>query len=404
MQRYLKLFLLTLTVTLAAIVSTNILVDPFDIFRTGAFPQLEKTRRDADGARIATGFDIVRGGYRTLFLGNSRMKRMIKGQVKELPGHELNAGLAGGNIFEIVRAGRLAFGKPGLTCVYVGLDFNGFSSIGGVKGSYAISPLAGGPYWLSRIKVALSLDSLRRSVDTLRDHLGTVDSAPALQPGEPRERFLAMTRNFLGVYRSTAYDPERVRFLAAMIDRFTRDGVQVIGLISPVHAWHEEAMFAAGMGQDYLRWRRDVAQAFHASAERSARNPCASSSSAALLYDFAGYRPLSQTHVPDEKTATSDPWYDESSHVTPLIGHAMILHTMGRATGLPFTPLQLAEILTPENLETNEGAMLARREAYRKSPDGKTIAPLLTQWQATDAPEPATRRFYLQPSDYDALR
>lgn len=398
MRSYVKTFLLTTCLTITFVAATNVIIDPFDVFRAVKIEGLTKTRRDADGARIATGFDIVRGEYRTLMLGSSRMQRMIKQPIAELPGEELNAGLAGANVYEIVRAGRLAFDNPKLECVYVALDFGSFSSVADIKGSYHTSPLAGGPIWLARIKVALSLDTLRRSFDTLRDQYKTKQEA-SLSPGEPRERFIAMTRNFLGVYRSHSYDPKRVEFLAAMIDRFTANGVQVIGMVSPVHAWNEEAMFAAGKGEDYLRWRRDVTHMFARFAGRPVRAGCATSKASAVIYDFAGYRTLSQTRVPDAQTDQPHAWYYESSHMTPLIGHAMILETIGKRPKFPFG----AQVLTPANLAKSEKELFARQSAYRRSADAKTIAPLLESWK-DDAPEPATRRFFLTDKDFEEVR
>ena len=406
--RYLVVLLTTLMVSVLLVAAINITIDPFDVFRIADIPgiNLQKAKRNADGARIATGFDILRGGHRTLFLGSSRTGSGMPDQdMTELAGNELLAGLAGAQIYEIVRALKLALHNSKLECVYLGLDFNGFSAAEKIKGAYWISPLSGDPIWLTRLKIALSLTTLRRSVQTLQANLAGADpvieqrnAQQTFAAGEQRRMFEAMLRNWINVYRSAAYDPQRVAFLGVMLDRLTATGIQVIGLIHPLHAWQEEVFWRIGKADDYFRWRDDLTNLFARYSGRATKKPCAGPQSS-VLWDFGGFQELAQRPAPTPQQTLSHPYFYETSHFYREVGAMMVKRTLGFAD-----PTNFGTVLTPSNAAANKRAILQRRQSYlQQSVDSVALNRLFENYLQTAQTPSQGHRFFLTQADFEAL-
>ena len=160
-KRFIRRLLAVAFGILALVGVINLVADPYDSVRLVTVEGLNnyKPKRNSDGARISTGMDLLRGGFRTAFLGSSRTRTGMPIDVPALPGTELNGGLAGANIFETVRSAMMLIGREDVECI--------FSSVGKIKGSYWNSVLEGSPPLLSQVRTALSFQTLRRSLSTL---------------------------------------------------------------------------------------------------------------------------------------------------------------------------------------------------------------------------------------------
>lgn len=406
-RRYLRWLLLTPLAGLALVAVANLVIDPYDAYglvRVAGF-NAEKTRRNAEGSRIATGYGILRGGYRTLFLGTSRVQRSFPRQSHVLEGVEFNAGMAGANMFEIVRAARLAYDRPGLECVVIGLDFNSFSSVGKIKGSYWNSPLAEGPLWLASVKSALSIDTIRHGLATVQENLTkhSNTASPPLATGQARRQFEVMTRHFAARYRSRDYDRRRMDLLSVALDQFTARGIQVAGVIAPIHGWQEAALWHGGLGDEATQWRRDLAATFGRYADRPARAPCFVGD-AATVWDFAGFQDLARSPAPGPDSDQPHPYFLDTSHSRPELGEAILARMSGHPHPLIGDHALFGVMLdpTPAGLDVQLTALERRHEAYLRIADGRAVSQLLDHYRRADPPEPVGRRFFLDDDDFTA--
>ena len=410
-RKYLQWLLGVAVFLLLLVACTNAVIDPYDIHRWVRIEGLNavKTEEHKDGGRVSVGHAIATNTYDSLLLGNSRMRTGFLNDYDLLPGVELNAALDGANIFESVRAASLASSRKPLRCVFIGLDFVAFSAVAKIKGAYWNSPLAGGPIVLSKLKTDLSIRTFRRSIATVRENR-TANPSKALPkasltypPGLQRQWFVDMTKAFIPIYSTHVYDENRVRFLGRMVDRFSQRGVQVFGLLLPIHAWQEETIYRVGQGKAYASWRADLTELFARFAHRKPSRPCNAQAGAAMLTDFSGFRPIATSPVPDEKATEPHPFYLESSHFTPLIGGGMLSFVLGEPIPDAIPHATFADDVRPHSTSTLKDQRGQRRAAWLASDDGRAFVAHFARWQVAGQSEPSSERFFLTPDDFNSL-
>ena len=146
MARYLSILLGIPSLLIASMATINTIVDPFDIYRVVRVDgfNAEKTERATEGARVSVSFDILRGAYVVVFFGNSRVQSTIPSEIPGLPGPVLNAGMANATGLELAKAVRLVPVDGSVRCVFIGLEYEEFATLGRVRGSYWLSALPDG--------------------------------------------------------------------------------------------------------------------------------------------------------------------------------------------------------------------------------------------------------------------
>ncbi|MBI1212641.1 MAG: hypothetical protein GC190_14345 [Alphaproteobacteria bacterium] len=397
MTRYLRLLLgipLALTFAMAAI---NVLVDPFDIYRIAAIKGFNepKPERGSDGARVAIGFDLVRGKYAVLFLGTSRVQNGIPDQIDGLPSPIENAGMPSADVIEIARATALASRHKSLRCVFIGLDYEMADSSAKTKGTYWLSPLSGASPAMSRLRTALSITTFHRSLDTLSvDAFGMASGKRVFGIKGQRARFVAITRDYFAKSRSFVYDPQRLRLIGIVVERLTRAGIQVVGFIPPIHAWNEEAFIRAGNADNAKRFRRDLVQIFDHASTRTPRAPCVAGGGA-VLWDFGGFQPLSEVPIPASSATALQPYYRETSHFHTSVGTALVRRMLGLDYAIPFKAQDFGVRLTATKLDADLSAIDRRRSEWlARSADATQLAAMISKWRKTDADKRSTTEKY----------
>jgi hypothetical protein len=293
-------------------------------------------------------------------------------------------------------------------CIIIALELEDFD-VAPVKGSYWASALPDANGALSLFRQAASTKTFTRSLQTIDDNVSgrATKESPwreTYNPGEQRARFVSTAHETYRKFHDFSYDPERTRYLAAVIDRLTQRGIQVIAFFSPTHAWREEALFRAGRGDDYFRFRRDVVAALSPLAQRAAaRAPCVEGPALAL-WDFAGFQPISQIEPPDTAARKADPFFYEASHFTPRVGAAVLQRIASAPTeGALLAPDQFGVRVDPSTLDADEAAIRARRAAFLQTQSGKEIAALADGWARTDQDRGEAPRFYITRQDWRTL-
>lgn len=392
MQLYTRLFLIILGSALALFVAFNALVDPYD---TGTGPRIagltaEKTRVHEDGRRVQVGHQIGQVSAGTLITGSSRTVDGFPMEVEDWPGGLWNAGIRGSNAFELAHLAAIAGREADLRCFIVGLDMAEFASGEKYKPAFPISRLADGRRFVATARVTLSPNTFARAVQTVQENItGTAPEPPfrAVYPaGEQYRRFMNTPLPTLSYYRAMRISPERMDFLFSTLEALAREGVQVIGYIHPVHAWNEEAIFSAGRTQAYFDFRAEMTARFAALEQAGEPVSACIPGGAAVLWDFSGYQPPSTTPLPASDQTISHDVYHEPAHYLPALGLQMLAVMQA---GEPIDGFGIN--LSQSDPRNSEAAILARREAYRSTPDGERLyamlAPALTEtgsrgWQS----------------------
>lgn len=378
MQRYTRLFLIVLGSALALFTGFNALVDPYD---TGTGPRLEglnavKTRAHEDGRRVQVGHSIGQVEAGTFVTGSSRTVDGFPMQVEDWPGGLWNAGIRGSNAFELAHLAAIAGREADLRCFIVGLDLAEFSSGEKYKPAFPISRLADGRRWLATARVTLSPNTFARAVQTLQENITGERPEPPFMDvypaGEQYRRFINTPVPTHAYYSAMRVSPQRMDFLFETLETLAREGVQVIGFIHPVHAWNEEAIFAAGRAEDYFDFRAEMAARFAALEAAGEPVEACVPGGAGVLWDFSGFQPPATTPLPAPDQTVSHPVYHEPAHYLPALGLDMLAVMQA---GEPINGFGVN--LSQSDPRDSEAAILSRREAYLTTADGQALQDLL---------------------------
>lgn len=409
MRRYLFAFLAIPVIGIFAIAACNVVIDPFDIYRFVTIAHLNQAKpvRDSNGARIAISHEIMRGGYRALFIGNSRVQRGFPQTAPEIEGGALNAGMAGATALEAARAAALGRRVAGVDCMFVSLDFASFNTVGNKSGGYNESALPDGSRWRSWVETAFAYPTLVASVNTVSANafgaqLAELSEAPTVET-VPRTKFVKSGRLALAFYRGFEYDTERLKLIVRVIDLMTAQGIQAIVFFPPTHAWNEEAIWDGGKAETYLRFRRDALTALEPFRARPVHKACDASSGAVSSWDFSGFRLPARQAVPTAETRGATTPFTEAQHFDRTLGTAMLRMMIGAAPQSPWHGADLGERIDLPGLAANEAGMEARRQQWLDSPDGATLEELVKDWRRSDAPTPSSDRSFLTADDFAGL-
>lgn len=410
MTRYLALALAIPLAGLLLMCIFNVVVDPFDIYRIVAIESVNATKpvRDSNGARVTVSHDILRGGYRAIFVGNSRIEVGFPKALPEISGGVLNAGMAGANALEMARAAALARRTAGVDCIFISLDFASFNAVGNKTGGYLESALPDGSRWRSWLETAFAYPTLVASINTvsanlLGGQLADLTAAP-VEARPARAKFETSARAAFAFYRGFEYDRDRLNLVIRVIDLMTAKGIQAIVFFPPTHAWNEEAIWGAGRAQTYLQFRRDSLAALDRLATRPARAPCDENAKAISTWDFSGFRKPALTAVPSAEVRGVTSPFMETQHFNETLGRAMLLRMLGREARSPWSGDQIGERIDSATVaQADRDLERRRREWLRSSPDARALSTLVAEWRAKDNPAPPSDRSFLTPADFAGL-
>ncbi len=404
MARYLSILLGIPGVLLTLMAAINTIIDPFDIYRVVTVDgfNAQKTELPAEGARVSVSFDVLRGAYPVAFFGNSRVQSTIPSEIAGLPAPVLNAGMANVTGLELAKAVRLVPLNGGVRCVFIGLEYEEFATLGRVRGAYWLSAFPDGSSSLAKLRTAFSFTTFNRAVQTVAANLaGRTAARPEaiVVPSHQHDAFVVSAREAFARFRNFEYDAQRVTILGRTITRLASHGVQVFGFLSPIHAWNEEALWQAGHGPDSLRLRRDLVEIFAQAAAYPSSAPCAKGKSASL-WDFGGFQPISVSPVPMSGAASAQPYYREAMHYTRAVSIALARRIVGLDNGLGVSNTDFGIEITRENIDADLAAIAHRRDHWlASSPDASALLALVSKWRQTDSADPSTERYYLTASD-----
>jgi hypothetical protein len=407
MRRFVLLLLATAAVVVAGAMAFDLAMDPYDVLGGPRWKGVNqvKTRRISDGRRVIVGFSVLKP-RRTLYAGDSRVWDGFGETPPPWGGSWFNAGMPSGNAFELGRALALQ-ARAGVDCVVLGLDAQDYDQVSKIKGAFWLSPLLDGSAPMATLRMAASKTTFGRALDTWRDNANRRwrpgEWPLVYAPGGQLAIFRATAEEYEERFQAYAYDPERVRFIASIVERMTERGVQLIGVFTPLHAVGTEAVFRGGGAGALFRFRRDIAGALGAFAARRPRAPCVPGG-AVVLWDFWGDQPFSTPPLPGAQETRAHPDFYDAAHFTPRIGAEMLRRMAGLAPREAFAKTAPFGVrVDAASLAAADAAILARRAAWLRTPQGREASAFFDQAERRAAPLPVGERFYLSRDDWRRL-
>jgi hypothetical protein len=372
-KHYLTLFSLLVTGLLLAVVTTNVIVDPFGLFRQVRIKgfNAQKTQQMKLGGRNVKAYAIIEGKFDAIILGSSRAQTGID------PHHPVfgrsstyNAALPETNLYELEKVFRLVKSRRQAKILVIGLDFLLFTDSRRTAGDFEQSTLAGRSVARSRYSSLLSLDTFKYSLFTVADNikgrksrfsdLGFKKRAADLsRTGGHRAMFDDVLKgkfmNDTGIYSTYVYSSQRVNLLTSILAACRHAGIQVYSFISPVHATQLEAIRAMGLYEVYEQWERDLARVY------SDHNRAHPDEQAYRLLDFSGYNDWTTEPIPDDEHPLQKMhWYWESSHYKKELGNLVLKAIFDPGSDTAFSGYEI----TDNDIEQHLAALRRQRDAY----------------------------------------
>ena len=366
------IFIITFATLLASIAALNWVIDPYDALGGISLPGINEhkySRVTGTAHFLALAF----GSYQGLLLGSSRAQNALDPTHPGFGGRRVyNAALAGVSIGKLRTVFEYARSHNDLAQVVVALDFQMFDtgSGAGTPNDASWMPGAREPGFAQVLLTAdVTRDSIRtlwgnlqgKPPDTVRGLITETNPVRLFYISEmEKSGYRTGIRNHLrsqlraGWLKTYAYDPAQVDMLAAIVDESRRDGIDLRLLISPVHALQLEAIYAAGHGKDFARWKRDLVRA------AAARDGFP----AVPLFDFTGWSGPTAEAVPEDGKRMR--WYIEASHYTKDLGDRVLDRVLDHRDPHRASPRDFGVALSSDNIGQHLARMREDRRRYRR--------------------------------------
>lgn len=359
----------------------NILIDMYKIFGTPTWAGINSTKHGVDRhARIAKAYAVMQSSPEAAILGSSRAESALDPMHPLFSGQRTyNLAFPGAAVYEQFRYLQHAAHSGQLKKAMVALDFHQFLGnqqklssdfrenrlavdAQGTFQSYpwldAISLVASGSAfkesWWS-LRHQRNQESIYRS-DGYRNDSGDVPAMHGKKGGQKIE-FLASERSYVRVYRSGASaltnyqlikrEPEKD--VQDMLELGRQQNIEVVFVISPIHARHLALIKAMGLWERFENWKRQLALIV---GEPTTNGQCA-------IRDFTTINEITSEAVQPEDSKIAMKWWRESSHASSAAGWKML-----DVIQSGMSPIEnYGDCLTPSGID----ALLAReREALSK--------------------------------------
>lgn len=277
---YNKLLILIAGFITLSIFSFNMLVDPYRVWNLLSIKSFNEAKPRADIVdQLFKPLAVAHIKPDILFLGSSRVAYGMNPShpLVRARGRPYNMALLGGDLYSIRRNLEHAFYiNPNIKTVFMGLDFFAFSSKVDTPPTFSESRLMTNSINLTDVvKTTLTLDVTRDSILTVWSNLhdpalqrfsadGSLTAIPMSQNVKKYgmiERFERSLRIYLGESRLGNYErsDEAYADYQRIADIVRTNGAEFIVYINPVHALLLEAIHRTGNWEEYLSWRRHMA-------------------------------------------------------------------------------------------------------------------------------------------------
>lgn len=383
-HRYLRIYLLLAIALLSGLAAFNAAVDPYGIYAWISRPGWNDYKAEAvKRERMYKAYRACRERPDAVVIGSSRALALSPEHPgwPDGPRRIYNLALRGGNVAEHRAFFEYAHGLEPQKVVVLTLPFYSYEAEEhrlAPEDARRLASLSNGPclYGPDLPATLLSLDGLNASRRTLRDQEKAARKPSFLPDGmfseneyrddAERKGQWEMFRLIERYYLTRNYAPHpgpgpryvdprtgesTLGDLRAILDLAHRDGVDLRLVISPVHARLMEALFAAGLWQEFESWKRELVGQVQEAARDAEAEPFP-------LWDFTGYGPMQTEPVPpaDDRGVRLERFWDPA-HFRLETGNRVLDRVFGTAS----EPGGFGVLLTPANLEAE---LASQREAH----------------------------------------
>lgn len=410
LAKYLRTYAITVILSLLAVISFNVLIDPYRIFDLRVLKTINDVKPYAsDKQKFGKALLAESSSADAAILGNSRAEIGFDPNYSGWPVKPvLNLAIAGTGIEDSRNyLKHLAhFRKPGL--VLLGVDFQDFliptdqtevvrSESTPLTEDYILSVYPDGRLYSeyslrkfqNRVHDTVSLNTLWNAAGTITAQRDPYAKNLTSNGFNPLKDYLkvAATEGYYALFQQRA-----VEFSATMnkkpknlyawhqntssafeiyrdILKYCKDnGIKLIVLIYPYHAFNLEILDMAGLGSLYLEWERQLVKI-----NREETNE------AVPLWDFSGYNRFTTEAVPDRgDKKTQLQWYWEAGHFKKELGNIVQARVFGSPiSGIPDSE-SFGVLINEANIDNHLAEFSRSRLLYRET--DKRGMEIVRQW------------------------
>lgn len=247
----------------------------------------------------------------------------------------------------------------------IGLDFLSFNESNVPPPTFSKAQLRWHP-WPTNESVATLTpwDALYASVTTLRVNRSEPDQAvyrweaPKDNPmsdGRVRafREYLPVVMGNSSLYPGYRLDESRVAELRAIVERCEALNIDVRLFITPMHATHLDALYDAGLGDEYESWIHTMADV-------------------APVWNFSGYNAMTTEPLRDTMR-----YYLDTLHYSSRTGHLIITRLYDDGESTP--PDDFGRLVDASDADAHVQALRASREAWLASEERAEMQAILTR-------------------------
>lgn len=358
-KRYLYATLISISLGFLGVAVFNFSVDPYAIYRSHVTSQTLAQRPGAKiHERLHKVHQVLKIKPQTLILGNSRVTVGYDPMDPSFPYPKVyNFGLDGANLHEIFHALKFVHQLCPLKQVLLGLDFTSFNAFLKDKPDFNEDRYDPNHHYrhLEKLKLLLAVSTLKDSLKTLTN--GHDLNYPTLttqgfSTTQALERYRvkggghrAISLSSEKSYMKATWFPEplhQYHFLdpqnayssldtfAQIIEYCHQNQIELIGVISPVHARLRLAQSLVHLEGTFKQWLKELVFINEHTAKLA-------NAPAFLIWDFSGFEPLHQAPFPSlGDPDTSMDFYWEASHFKKELGHQVLRRIFSKSTALGY--------------------------------------------------------------------
>jgi tetratricopeptide (TPR) repeat protein len=444
--RFLLGFSLTASCFALAVVSLNVVVDPFRFWDLITIPRINGQRTEfSTSARMAKAQVVCHTQPASVIMGTSRAEVGLDPTHpgwSKFPGRTYDLALAGSGIKELELTLRHAvYASPHLRQVVMALDFLMFNAnheavVFGTEvldfdpGRLLTSPsdsclrtffydadkllwTGGVPFDIATVRHQLpDRQGSDSSLEHVLDRLPLYDrngfrgnNFDALILVAHRDGFRSLIDTMTGknagqeaYYASKIWragpdqrycftrpgQPDTISVFRDIVKFARQQGIDIRFVINPIHARMLIALNEIGLWPLYENWKRSLVAVLAEDAERNHAEPFP-------LWDFSGFNTITTEPIPalgDHRSTMR--WWWEPSHYQKATGNLMLDRVLDYGPGLAAVPPDFGVLLSPANIESRLAVTRERARAYRRDQPGEVkivtdkVLPLIADADGTN--------------------